>query len=105
MCPCDEQFVSYVTDGNLLSVPANLACELILYGNAMLLEIFGILSEKRVKCTFFVIQCAIKFTNDPPAGLRSGLKRTFYNVSDDLMGYSTAAEWKPLLYAISFFHR
>ena len=38
MCPCDEQFVSYVTDGNLLSVPANLACELILYGNAMLLE-------------------------------------------------------------------
>ena len=86
-----------------------------------------------------LLKCAIKFTNDPPAGMRAGLKRTFYSVrfwllwipitffvctrdfwggwsvtrwspwfafcSDDLLGYSTAAEWKPLLYAISFFHR
>ena len=51
-----------------------------------------------------LLQTAIKFTNEPPQGVRASLKRTFADMPQDLLEYSTAASWPVLLYTLSFMH-
>uniref|UniRef100_A0A8C6ZRG5 Dynein heavy chain 5, axonemal n=1 Tax=Nothoprocta perdicaria TaxID=30464 RepID=A0A8C6ZRG5_NOTPE len=46
-----------------------------------------------------LLQMSIKFTNEPPQGLRAGLKRTY-----DLLDVSNMVQWKPMLYAVAFLH-
>uniref|UniRef100_A0A8C5J5A3 DYH5 protein n=1 Tax=Junco hyemalis TaxID=40217 RepID=A0A8C5J5A3_JUNHY len=50
-----------------------------------------------------LLQMSIKFTNEPPQGLRAGLKRT-YSGDQDLLDASKMVQWKPLLYAVAFLH-
>uniref|UniRef100_A0A8U8B8L8 Dynein, axonemal, heavy chain 5 n=1 Tax=Geospiza parvula TaxID=87175 RepID=A0A8U8B8L8_GEOPR len=51
-----------------------------------------------------LLQSSIKFTNEPPQGVKAGLKRTYSAVTQDLLGASKMPQWKPLLYAVAFLH-
>ncbi|XP_074403149.1 dynein axonemal heavy chain 5 isoform X5 [Zonotrichia albicollis] len=51
-----------------------------------------------------LLQSSIKFINEPPQGVKAGLKRTYSAVTQDLLGASKMPQWKPLLYAIAFLH-
>uniref|UniRef100_A0A8C2YDG1 Dynein axonemal heavy chain 5 n=1 Tax=Coturnix japonica TaxID=93934 RepID=A0A8C2YDG1_COTJA len=51
-----------------------------------------------------LLQMCIKFTSEPPRGLRAGLKTTYSGVSQDLLDFSDMAQWKPMLYAVAFLH-
>ncbi|XP_054862859.1 dynein axonemal heavy chain 5 isoform X2 [Amphiprion ocellaris] len=58
--------------------------------------------HNRFPITF--LQSSIKFTNEPPLGMKAGLKRTFGGVSQDQLEVSSRPEWRPLLYAVAFLH-
>lgn len=48
---------------------------------------------------------SIKYTNDPPQGIKAGLKRTYMNnVNQDLLEATALPQWRPMLYAVSFLH-
>uniref|UniRef100_A0A3B4UR94 Dynein axonemal heavy chain 5 n=1 Tax=Seriola dumerili TaxID=41447 RepID=A0A3B4UR94_SERDU len=50
-----------------------------------------------------LLQMSIKFTNEPPQGLKAGLKRT-YGGGPDLLDVSNMVQWKPMLYGVAFLH-
>ncbi|XP_069033626.1 dynein axonemal heavy chain 5 [Embiotoca jacksoni] len=50
------------------------------------------------------LQSSIKFTNEPPLGMKAGLKRTFSGVTQDQLEISNLSAWKPLLFSVAFLH-
>lgn len=51
-----------------------------------------------------LLQMAIKFTNEPPQGIRASMKRSYQAFSQDFLDYTAAAQWPPLLYTVAFLH-
>ena len=50
------------------------------------------------------LQLSIKFTNEPPLGIKAGLKRTYAGITQDFLDICSLSQWKPLLYGVSFLH-
>ena len=49
-------------------------------------------------------QASIKFTNEPPQGIKAGIKRTYAGITQDFLDISNMFQWKPMLYGVSFLH-
>jgi len=50
------------------------------------------------------LQTSLKFTAEPPQGVKAGLKRTYGIITQDQLDISNMPQWKPLLYDVAFLH-
>ncbi|XP_034939850.1 dynein heavy chain 8, axonemal [Chelonus insularis] len=51
-----------------------------------------------------LLQMSIKFTYEPPQGIRAGLLATYSGMNQDMLDQCDAAQYIPLVYTISFLH-
>lgn len=52
-----------------------------------------------------VLQNSVKLTTEPPRGLRANLKRSYQNLSQEILNQTDKPEiWRKLIFNFSFFH-
>ena len=61
-------------------------------------------TEVHDKYPINLLQASIKYTFEPPQGVKAGLKRTYTNTSQEQLDYSNQPQWKPMQYAVAFLH-
>lgn len=50
------------------------------------------------------LQISIKFTNEPPQGIKAGVKRTYADFTQDFLDTCYTFHWKIMLYTLAFLH-
>ena len=55
-------------------------------------------------CHDACLQMSIKYTNEPPQGIKAGLKRTYANITQDFLEISNMPQWRPMLFGVAFLH-
>jgi dynein heavy chain len=63
-----------------------------------------ITTEVNPKFSINLLQSSIKFTNEPPQGVKAGLKRTYATLTQDTLDISNLPYWKPMLFCVAFLH-
>jgi dynein heavy chain len=61
-------------------------------------------TEPHPKFSINLLQSSIKFTNEPPQGIKAGLKRTYATLTQDTLDISNLPYWKPMLFCVAFLH-
>ena len=51
-----------------------------------------------------LLQMSLKFTNEPPQGIRASMKRTYAEISQDTLDYTNQPAWQTVLFALAFLH-
>merc|ERR1711988_1156814 len=51
-----------------------------------------------------LLQMSIKITNEAPVGVKAGMKRNYFWVTQDLLDTISRAEWRHILYVMCFCH-
>ncbi|XP_053402509.1 dynein axonemal heavy chain 5-like isoform X4 [Mercenaria mercenaria] len=63
-----------------------------------------ITTEEHPKFPISFLQVSIKFTNEPPQGIKAGIKRSYAGMTQDFLDISNMPQWKPMLYGVAFLH-
>ncbi|GAB1603179.1 hypothetical protein Ahia01_000598400 [Argonauta hians] len=61
-------------------------------------------TEVHPKFLINLLQISIKYTNEPPQGIKSGLKRSYTALTQDFLDVTNQPQWKPLIFVIAFLH-
>ncbi|VEL15734.1 unnamed protein product [Protopolystoma xenopodis] len=61
-------------------------------------------TEEHPRFPINFLQRSVKFTNEPPEGIKANLRRTYSEISQDQLDICVTYHWKIMLYALAFMH-